>query len=187
MGLLKNPTFTTWVIVILVILNLLTLGALFKYNVRAQLWGEKSPRHTQIDRNRDRDPITTIFSKRLNFTESQQAELKQLRDAHRVSMRAVDEALEQKRKQLFAMHRAENIDTESKDLLIREISVLFAEKENLTFGHLSDMRAICTPEQKPEFDKIIERMGKRRRGSGSDGERGRDRRRGPPPNRGGGN
>lgn len=181
MGLLKNPKFTSWVIAILVILNLLTLGALVKFNLRSDFTGER--RHSRGDG--DRDPITSIFSRRLNFTEEQRLQFSELRKNHYSAIRSVDQALEEKRKQLFALHKSDNSEEELNELTL-EIGTLFAEKEKMTFGHFAEMRAICTPEQLEAFDKLIQRLGQSRRRGGPSGrddrDRGRDRdRRRPGP------
>lgn len=98
---------------------------------------------------------------RLKLDESQQIEFEKLKHEHRAQVVAIEEQVQQKRKEFFSQLRTATPNQQLADSLALQISALQKEKDMATFIHFSKLRALCTPKQQEVFDTFIDEIRKR--------------------------
>ncbi len=164
MGYFENKKFTVTAISVLVILNLILIGLITTHQF-------KSGEH----RRGDDDRRSAFLSKRLGFTDNQTQEYELLRKDHRAEKKAIQEQIDEKRREVFQLTRTQQASSVVADSLTDQIGTLVAEMELRTFEYFIDVREICTPEQLQRLDSLVQNM-IRSRNSGDDD------RKGPPRN-----
>ena len=112
----------------------------------------------------------------LKFTVDQVKKYEALIDEHQRQMRKLREQGSELRRMLFSGLNNSASPSKLADSLVTEIGNNQREIETATFNHFSQVRALCTDQQKQEFDKIIVAITRNMNG-GPDGHR-------PPPGEG---
>ena len=153
---MESSKFLKIVIVILLLINISTLGFMFMQN---------SPHGMPPHR-----PDAGVFlSHELNFNSDQEKQLDQLRNENRSVIEALRENGKNVHDQFFDLLNTSPIDSALVSSKADSICSNQKQIELATFYHFQKVRAICTPEQKKEFDEIIKdalRMMAPRRGPG---------------------
>lgn len=163
MGLFENKRFTVFSISILIVLNLILIGLIV-----GPKFGKKD-----YDR-RDGDRRSAYIAKKLGFTEDQKDTYDSLNVNHRQETRALQQKVDDKRREMFRLTQSKNASIEKADSLTSEIGLLVSDIEFRTYEHISNVRALCTPEQLVRLDSLVQRMIKARHSDDRD-------RNGPPP------
>lgn len=157
----------------LVALVLLNAGTLF-YLFRSQ----KSAGQTPLQKGEG--PAAYIVEQ-LKLNDQQQAEFKKLRDEHQGSIRPAREEDKKLHQAFFGLVKSgKSIGAETDSL----INLMVAQRkimENATFSHFQKLRNLCTDEQKPRLDELIDELAMRISAPGPAGGRPP----GPPPGEGG--
>jgi len=136
-------------LVVMVCLNLFSLYMLHtaKQEMRADrpgsFRGRKEPKYLIIDR--------------LGFSKEQINEYEILIREHRRIVEPALRNVKKLKKELFSLLYLPP-DNPKVQKIIGEILILERRIEEATFVHFSEVRAICTDEQKKEFDRIINRV-----------------------------
>jgi Spy/CpxP family protein refolding chaperone len=151
MGLFENKRFTLVSISILVVLNLILIGLIIGPKL-----GKK-----EYDR-RGGDRRSAYVAKKLGFTENQKETYDSLNVSHRQETRALQQKVDEKRREMFRLTQSKNASIEKADSLTNEIGLLVSDIEFRTYEHISNVRALCTPEQLVQLDSLAQRMIKTR-------------------------
>lgn len=139
---MKRETLLTLSIVLLLLLNLGTLGYLFI----AQRHG---PPPLRIDK--------TIIET-LNWNEEQQQQFEKLKHEHRTAMNRLDDQNEETARKYFTLLNSSPVDTAQKDSLEQVMASFEKQKAAITFSHFEDLKKICTPEQVNNFDALVPQL-----------------------------
>ncbi|MBO6622027.1 MAG: periplasmic heavy metal sensor [Balneola sp.] len=152
MGLFENKRFTIISISVLVLLNLILIGLVV------------GPELGKRDRDRrDGDKRRTFVEKELGFTEEQKQAYDSLNSSHRTETKEIQQKIDEKRREMFRLTRVDGVSIETVDSLTTEIGMLVSNMEFRTYEHISNIRALCTPEQLQKLDSLVQRMIKSRR------------------------
>lgn len=152
MGLFENKRFTIISISVLVLLNLILIGLVV------------GPELGKRDRDRrDGDKRSEYLAKKLGFSAEQKQTYDSLNTSHKTETKEIQQKIDEKRREMFRLTRVEGVSTETVDSLTTEIGMLVSSMEFRTYEHISNIRALCTPEQLQELDSLVQRMIKSRR------------------------
>lgn len=161
MGSLKKNNRLGWVVLLLIVMNIVSLSVLW-------IGYAKRP-----DKGRGDGPGGKFLEERLQLTTAQTDQLREIRQDHFGRMRHLTQDFQEKRKRLHNLPRTGNNDSQL-DELVSAVGVAQGKIEKEIYLHFSELRAICTDEQKEILDTIIIdvlQRGDRRGGPGN----------GPPP------
>lgn len=137
-----NNTITTWLISILIIANIATLTFFWIGHVKNQK--ENSPKE--------------FLSKKLNFSESQKNAYFKLAKEHNESAKTIRDQIKIDKENLFQLLKSDTINDSVRNSSAMKVSLSIQSLDILTFEHFRKVRAICTEEQKPIFDELIQKM-----------------------------
>jgi periplasmic protein CpxP/Spy len=141
---MKRETLLTISVVMLLLLNLGTLGYLFL----GQRMG--SPHHPpRVDK---------IIIETLHWNAEQQSKFDILKHEHRSQMNELDDKNREIARGYFMLLNATSLDTAQKDSLEKAMASIEAEKADITFRHFEDLKRICTAEQAKNFDALIPQL-----------------------------
>lgn len=132
------------VIAILLVSNIVMLAFLF---------GSKEPKKTE-QQQRPVGGISEYLKKDVGFTEQQSQQFEILRKEHRAKMQPIFEDL---RKTKLDFYLRLNDSTLLNDSLFTTGRIIGDKQTNLDvqiFNHFRNVRALCTPEQRPKFDSL---------------------------------
>lgn len=150
MDIFSKNKFLAWVIVILVVLNVVTLGS---------LWLQKErPNHEYPGRLPEREKQRQsgdFFSKELGLDDEQTKQLETLREEHRTAADKLIGEMRDSREQLFDLLKSDSPDMSKVSDLENTIGQKTTELEKATFEHFTKVRALCNDEQKKKFDELI--------------------------------
>lgn len=164
MGLFENKRFTIISISVLVLLNLILIGLVV------------GPELGKRDRDRrDGDKRSEYLAKKLGFSAEQKQTYDSLNTSHKTETKEIQQKIDEKRREMFRLTRVDGVSIEAVDSLTTDIGVLVSNMEFRTYEHISNIRALCTPDQLQELDSLVQRMIKSRR------DREGDRKTPPPP------
>lgn len=154
---------TKLLIICLVALVLLNAGTLF-YLFRSQKSAGQAPPQ------KGEGPATYIIEQ-LKLNDQQQAEFKKLRDEHQGSIRRAREEDKKLHQAFFGLVKSGKAAGAEADSLISLMAAQRKIMENATFTHFQKLRNLCTDEQKPKLDEIIDELAMRIGATGPAGER----------------
>lgn len=143
--------------------NLLSLiGVLLLTNIVVLgyfLWFKKPVKKPQPEK--ERIGITEMLQKEVGFTDDQLTEYKHLKDKQRENMRPMFDDMRKAKDSLFRLLS----DTAVNDSVINKAADGIARRQKMldlqAFYHFKNVRAICTPEQRDEYDSMVLRMFRR--------------------------
>ncbi|XWN36652.1 MAG: periplasmic heavy metal sensor [Balneola sp.] len=153
MGLFENKRFTVISISALVILNLILIGFITTSAFDKRDRGKRS----------GEDRRAEYLAKKLDFTVEQKQAYDSLNANHRTETKALQQKVDEKRREMFRLTRVQDVSVEAVDSLTSEIGMLVSDMEFRTYEHISNIRALCTPEQLQRLDSLVQRMIKSRR------------------------
>jgi Spy/CpxP family protein refolding chaperone len=135
----------TWLIILLVLLNVLSLGA---------LWFTKAegPRPGKRDH---KERMDKFLKSELGLNDEQLTTFQGLRKEHFEDRKNNYKALREKKRELIKAATALEEDSVLIQSLIDDIVVLERNSEMLFIEHLSRLKAVCTPEQQQNLSKVF--------------------------------
>ncbi len=146
----KENRWITWLVAILVILNISTL---------AMLWMQNGKQHRGKDRmERRHGEKKNKMAKALSLTDDQAQQFETLRATHRELVNGIRKRIGDKKKQKLEMLTVSPIDTASLTNLDQTIGNLYIEIEHSLNEHYSSLQAICNSEQKELLKKQFKKM-----------------------------
>jgi len=137
---MKKETLLVITIVVLFLLNLSTLGFLFF----------RRPPHSPGAGALDRRIIST-----LQLDEAQQQRFEQLKKAHHEQMQASDRAYRDALNNYFGLLKSDSVASVQRDSLQAILTRIQNDRAAVTFQHFADLKALCRPEQKQDFDRLL--------------------------------
>jgi len=133
---------TTWFIALLILANIATLIFYWIGHIKEQK--DNSPRE--------------FLSKKLNFTDIQKDLYFDLAKEHNESAKKIREEIMVAKDSFFDLLKSDNTIDSSRNIAALKVSESIQALDILTFEHFKKVRALCTTEQKPKFDELIQKM-----------------------------
>lgn len=176
---IKKP-FTQKAIPFLIILNLITMAALW-YVLFRKPPGPRPPRDAGTGQD-----VQSFLRRELSLTDEQAAKFAELRDKFTSSAGPLQDEMRKLNETVIAEMLKPQADKTVIETLTARIGALRGEEEKLLFFHFQDLMAACSPEQKAKFQSIMRefliRIGfLNQPGGPGRGPRPPDDRGGPPP------
>jgi periplasmic protein CpxP/Spy len=151
---LRNKTLV-FIIVILLLANIVMLVYF--------LWLKHPDKSFHGDKNSDR--FAEALKKDVGFNEIQVARYKQLKDAKWDKIKLRFDDLQKAKDNFFHLIGVENIS----DSILNSAADSIAQRQKSldlqAFSHFKELRKVCTPEQQPKYDSLVQRMFHRMTGS----------------------
>jgi Spy/CpxP family protein refolding chaperone len=139
---LLNSKIVSWLIALLVVANITTLAFFWIGHFKNQK--ENSPKE--------------FLSKNLNFSKSQKNAYFILAKEHNESAKIIREQIKNDKESLFQLLKSDTINDSVRNDKALKVSMSIQALDILTFEHFRKVRAICTEEQKPKFDELMQKM-----------------------------
>ena len=138
-----------FIIAVLLLTNIAVLGYF--------LWFKKD--HPSGGNNdRGRNGIATALQKEVGFSDEQVAQYKQLKDEQSKKFRPLFEDMRKSKDSLFRLLGNQSIN----DSVVNNIAEVISQKQKTIdvemFNHFKKVRRLCTPDQLPKYDSLIQRM-----------------------------
>jgi len=137
-----NNKIVGWLIGLLILANIATLTFFWIGHLKNQR--NNSPKE--------------FLAKSLHFSETQKNAYFELAKDHNESANKIREQIKINKEELFQLLKSEKIDDSIKKNAALKISISIQALDMLTFEHFKKVRALCTEEQKPKFDELIQKM-----------------------------
>lgn len=151
---MKRDNFYAIVIILLLLLNVGTLG---------YLWvGKEQTRHMPPPPDR---PGAIIINE-LKLDEEQQTKFQLFKHRHRRSTDSVQRLIKETQVALFGLVKEDSLDVLLRDSLLSNIEKYESAKHLITIEHFHDIRSILRSEQKELFNEFVEDIGSRITGPG---------------------
>lgn len=139
-------------LIIIAVLLLTNIGVLAYF-----LWYKKQPEKQEQRDNRN-NGIADQLQKEVGFTPEQIAQYKQLKDKQRETIRPMYDEMRKAKDSLFRLLK----DSAISDSATRIAADRIAERQKMldlqTFTYFRKVRTLCTPEQLPKYDTLIQNM-----------------------------
>ncbi len=142
---IKNIQGQTWIIVILVLLNLGTLGFIYMHRPGFAL---SSPNFNPKER------MHRFMDKRLGFDSKQSDEFREIQDKHFKEMKGIRKDIMDRKHELYDRILNNELNDEDLQKLSNELAKLYVQQEMINYRHIKQVRAICTPEQAEKMKTI---------------------------------
>ena len=139
---LLNSKIVSWLIALLVVANITTLAFFWIGHFKNQK--ENSPKE--------------FLSKNLNFSKSQKNAYFILAKEHNESAKIIRDQIKNDKESLFQLLKSDTFNDSVRNDKALKVSMSIQALDILTFEHFRKVRAICTEEQKPPFDELIQKM-----------------------------
>jgi hypothetical protein len=163
MDIFSRKHLATWIIALLVVLNIASIGALWLSVLRRP---EAPPRRDDQRAEAVRpepgrsdgartDDVRLFLERELGLSPDQSAKFEQLRRSHAAGIQAAQREIQRLKKAEMDELLAERPDPARYEALAAEIGAKETEKEKLLYAHLRDLMALCRPEQQDTFRRIM--------------------------------
>jgi len=150
---MSNPRYRNLLIIIGVLL--LTNIAVLVYFL--ELKKSEKPPHSPDGR----PGISEILQKEVGFTDAQLAQYKELKEEQKQTIRPMYDDMRKAKDSLFKLISYPG----TSDSVLNQVSDVIAQKQKAldmqTFSYFKKLRTVCTPEQQPKYDSVIQRMFKK--------------------------
>lgn len=144
---MEKTKLLTITIIGLFLINLATLGFLF-------LNGPKPGGMPHEGRPLPKE----IIIDKLHFDANQQKEYEKLIHWHRGKIDELDSAIRETKNELYSILGEEKTDNNVKTRLITRLNQYQKQVEETHFKHFEDIKKLCKPEQKEEFEALTEEL-----------------------------
>jgi periplasmic protein CpxP/Spy len=149
---MNNPSRNRNLIFIIATL-LLTNVAVLSYF----LWIKK-PQGKRREQDNGKITMDVRLKDSVGFNDDQVAQFKKLREEQRTALRPMFDDMRKAKDNLFKLLS----DPNATDSIIDRASDVIAENQKAldlqTFNHFRRIRSLCTPEQQPKYDSMVQRM-----------------------------
>lgn len=139
---MKKETLLTVAVIALLLLNFGILGFL--------LLRRSGPPEAGGRRKLDRQIVET-----LQLTSTQQQQFDQLKSAHHALMVANNQAYRVALGHYFDLLKNDTVVPAQRDSLQAILTKLQNERVDVTFQHFTDLKNLCTAEQRPSFNELL--------------------------------
>ncbi len=139
---MKRESLLTIAVVALLLLNFGILGFLFF----------RRPPHPE---GGGPGPLDRHIIERLHLNAEQKTQFERLKTAHHEQMQAFDRAHRDAMGNYFALLKNDTATPEQQDSLLALVQNIQKNRATVTFQHFTDLKALCTPEQKKDFEALL--------------------------------
>jgi periplasmic protein CpxP/Spy len=143
-------------LIIIAVLLLTNIGVLGYF-----LWYKKPEKATEQrwdQRGNNGNGIQDLLQKDVGFSTEQLAQYKQMKDKQRETIRPMYDEMRKAKDSLFRLLK----DSAAPDSLAEKAADLIAHQQKTldlqTFIYFRKVRTLCTPEQQPKYDSLIQNM-----------------------------
>lgn len=137
-----------FIITILLLTNIAVLGYF--------LWFKKPYKHD--NREKGHNGITTALQNEVGFNEQQVAQYRELKEKQWATIRPMFDNMCKAKDNLFRLLSDENAN----DSIINKTADVIASQQKAVdiqvFNHFKKIRSLCTPEQRPKYDSLVQRI-----------------------------
>lgn len=137
---MKREKFLSLAVVVLLLLNIGTIGFLFFQN------SHRPPYPVRMEK---------LIPESLGFDNAQVEKFDALRNEHHSQMIVLDEQNKQAMVSYLSLLKADSVKFAEKDSLEKIISGIQQQRAAVTIAHFEKLKAVCTPEQKEKFNVLI--------------------------------
>lgn len=137
---MKKEKLLLVAVIALFVLNMCTLGFLF-FGPPPPGLGPK-----QLDR---------MIVEKLSLSPTQTTAFKQLKTIHEAQMRQLDKEFKVALENYFSLLKNETVLPAQQDSLQAILSQIQTSRRQITFQHFADLKAICSPDQRRNFDALL--------------------------------
>ncbi len=142
----KSKLLWTAVIALLV-LNFFTL---------ALIWFHHPPRDHENGHEMHGGNVAGFLIHELSFSDEQIKKFDVLKSAHHEQVEKIQDAIHDLHKEFFDLMKSDVNDSGKVNSIAEAMAQKQKEIEMVTFNHFSDVRKLCTAEQKKKFDEVID-------------------------------
>jgi periplasmic protein CpxP/Spy len=174
MDLFKQKRISSWLIVLLILLNVSTLYLLWSKEIK------KPDRPAPQTRERS-EKFNSFLREKLQFSANQIQEYEQYRDKHAEQTRKLMNQTHDLKQKLLNEIFNEEPDTTRSDKLAEEIGIRQTQIERITFSHFLDLKKLCGKEQQNKLRALIDDFHRKNRPPQQQPPRNRRGPEGPPP------
>ncbi|MCW3119706.1 MAG: hypothetical protein JWM28_3788 [Chitinophagaceae bacterium] len=155
---MSNPSKNKTLVFIIVVLLLANVAMLVYF-----LWLKQPDKPVRADKNSDR--FAEALKKDVGFSDTQLAQYKQLKEAKWDKIKLRFDDLRKAKDNFFRLIGVENIN----DSILNNAADSIAQRQKSldlqAFIHLKELREVCSPEQQPKYDSLVQRIFHRITGS----------------------
>jgi Spy/CpxP family protein refolding chaperone len=164
MDIFTRKHLGAWLIGLLVVMNLATLGTLWYTALRKPAAApppagdtpraNTSPVENRRAGNRQAD-IRRFLERELDPSPEQAAQFEELRLKQAAAIQAAQEEIHRLKKAEIDAILAPQPDRAKGEALADQIGIMEAKKEQILFAHLRNLMALCRPDQEQKFRSIL--------------------------------
>ena len=147
------------VLSILVIILLLTNILLLVFFV----WAKPGEPHRKNEWGKGGD-VMQILEKQVGFSADQMAQYKQLKDQHWERMKPYFGEMRTAKDNFYKLLNASSVTDSAVNAAADTIAAKQKQIDLQTFRHFTQVRDLCTPEQRPAFDSLVQQVVRRMSG-----------------------
>lgn len=153
---MSESRFLKLVVIGLLLLNAGTLGYLLLGGRSRGAAGETRGGEHVIHRGDPGGPAR-FLRERLQLTDEQEAQYRDMRDAHRSAVIDIRAGARATRRRLYALMHDGTQPTDSLAAapLLDSMAAAQRKIDSVTFAHFQELRGICTAPQQQKFDEVI--------------------------------
>lgn len=153
MDFVRKNKFAFWTIVLLVILNLLTLGTLWFQKGKAERFPRRVPGGPDGLRY-----VGRFMERELDLSKEQARQFRELRRRHFQKTREIREKVRVLKKEILKEAFKPTPDAEKAARMIEAVGAGYAEMERFLFEHFKDLKSVCREEQSEKLQRLFFEM-----------------------------
>ncbi len=152
----SNNKILIWVIIILAVTNISTVGTIIYHNYFQQATDCNEETTNKIDVPDTR--LGRFFREELNLSNEQHQQFRTFRRNFHYKANNITQKMQILRNDMLTELKKENSDTVYLHKLAKEIGNLHTELKHLTFEYYLDMKNVCNDDQKEKLYQIFNSM-----------------------------
>ncbi len=145
----KNK-FNTWLILILLAVNILTVSIIWMQTLK-----ERNPILPPPVGIEQKPESVSLMQRTLNLSDEQTKQFEKMRENHFARSKIVNEKILELKRQIVKQIFSDKKDTVLVSSLCNQIGALETDLEKLRFKHFTEFVSICTPGQKEIFEPVL--------------------------------
>lgn len=153
MDIFTKKRSTSWIIILLVLLNFFTLAMLWYSHLRQPALPPPPPGGGERPA-----AVQHFLERELGLTEEQSQKFKKMREKHFFQSKAILDESHQLKERINAELFASVPDAAKVERLAAEIGEKQADLEKLRFSHFSDLMSECEPGQRERFKSLLHEL-----------------------------
>ena len=143
---MRNFNKNTWLIILLIALNLFSLGA---------LWFTKGQPSQRMDRKEHEKRVERYLQKELDLSDEQFEAMHKFRATHFQEKKTLIKEIRKIKRAFLESIDQNTIDSIQIDAYIQKVGLFEEKKERLFVEHLKQLKTVCTPEQQQKLSKVF--------------------------------